>query len=127
MKIYLVGKKMVLVLDEHLSCLKASLEDSGFRVITHPKGIKDPELAPFFTGKVLVTPDIEGFKINALIYDFDIINTSSIKFIDKKADRTNETAQKIANAIRNSRAHLRKGNWILTIRDNVTYFIESNV
>ena len=120
-----VGKKIVLVLDEHLSCLKLALESFGFRVVSHSKGIQDPELVPFLTGRVLVTN--HDFKINALIHDFDIIDTSSIKFIDKKPDRTNETAKKIADAIRESKVHLRRDNWILTVKNDGSYSVESNV
>lgn len=113
-----------LVLDENLSVLYDSLRDFGFKVLIYPKGLKDSELVPFLTNKILITNNSKDFVIDALVHDFDIIGTESIKFIDDKRDRKNITSIKIANAIRETNISLRRGNWHMSLKDDGTYSLK---
>lgn len=116
--------KLTLVVDETSLGLKRSLEDSGFRVIVFKQGLKDFELIPFLTGKAIVTQNSKDFTIDAIIHDFDIIGIEHIKYIDSKEDRTNETAKKIANAVRLSKFYNSRGNWFLRVLDDGKYTLE---
>jgi len=116
-----VRSNFTLVLDENLYVLYEALRDSGFKVLKYPKGLKDSDLVPFLTNKILITNNSKDFVIDALVHDFDIIATESIKFIDDKKDRKNELAIKIASAIRESNISLRRGNWIMNLKNDGTY------
>jgi hypothetical protein len=110
-----------LVLDENLAALYDALRDFGFKVLSYPKGLKDSELVPFLTNKILITNNSKDFIIDALVHDFDIIGTESVKFIDDRKDRKNVTASKIAKAIRESNISLKRGNWLMVLMDDGSY------
>lgn len=110
--------KVTIVLDENLRQLRAALEDSGFRVLEFKSGTKDPDLIPHLTGRAILTKNTEDFKIDAVIHDFDIISIENIAFVDNKKDRSNETAKKIAHAVRHSGFTSKRGNWLLSIMND---------
>lgn len=107
--------KLTIHVDENSLKLVEALRDSGFKIRVVPSGVDDNELAIDFEGDVVLTANPKDFKTNAVIYDFDIISIEHIKFIDDKKDRTNETAKKIATAVRESEFYLKRGNFLLDI------------
>jgi hypothetical protein len=60
---------------------------------------------------------------DAVHYDYDVIAVEGIKFIDSRPDRTNQTVAKIAGAIRRSELATRKGDFLLTIRDDGSFHL----
>ena len=110
--------KITIHLDENLHQLEESLRDSGFKVFLIEKGTSDDVIARNLEGDVILTKNVKDFKMDAVIYDFDIISIEKIKFIDSKKDRTNNTALKIAKAVRESEFYNKRGNWLLSI-DNI--------
>ena len=108
--------KVHISLDENLLTLKESLRDSGFKVTTFKPGTPDEELFHQMMQTFVLTKNVDDFKVEAVIYDFDIIDIRQIKFIDKEKTRTNETSKKIASAIRESGITHKKGYFQLIIK-----------
>lgn len=119
--------KIVLIIDENLLSIKSALKDLGFKVASFPQGTRDEDMFTLLSGKAIVTQNSKDFKIDAIIHDFDIVSCEQIKFIDKDVTRKNITAQKIANAIRESNLTSIHYNSILTITDDGTWSISRNI
>ena len=113
--------KITIALDENLLQLKESLRSYGFKVITFKAGSKDPELFHLLQGMAILTKNVDDFKIDAVIHDFDIISIKNIKFIDDDKTDKNATARLISNAIRESEFYNKRGNWLLTIMNDGSY------
>jgi len=113
-----VGAKIHISLDENLLGLKDALRDSGFKVTTYKQGTLDEELFHQLTQTLILTKNVEDFKVEAVRHDFDIIDVRQVKFIDTEKTRKNATAQKIATAIRNSGISHKKGYFQLVIQDS---------
>jgi hypothetical protein len=116
-----------ILLDENLRGLEAALEDDGFKVIVPPRGLKDEALKRKARGWAILTKNSQDFVDEAVRYDYDVIGVEDIKFIDDKAERTNETVRKISNAVRRSKLATTKGNFLLKIRENGSYHLEQLV
>lgn len=116
--------KITIMLDENLLELKDGLKDAGFKVITLRQGMSDEDIGELSEGHAILTKNSKDFLKNAKPFDYDIISVELIKFIDTAKTRKNHTVQKIANAVRDSKFYLLRGNFLLRIRDNGTYQIE---
>lgn len=116
-----------IMLDENLRILESALEDDGFKVVVPPQGLKDEALKRQARGWAILTKNSKDFVDEAVRYDYDVIAIETIKFIDDKNDRTNETVRKISNAVRRSQLGTRKGNFCLTVRDNGSFHLEQLV
>jgi len=110
--------KLTIHLDENLHQLESSLRDAGFKIFLIEKGTPDDRICMNLEGDVLLTKNVKDFKVNAVIYDFDIISVEKIKFIDNKKDKSNITSQKISNAVRQSEFYNKRGNFLLTVMDD---------
>lgn len=119
--------KLTLVIDENMLAVKAALKNLGFRVVSFPQGTKDEEMFSLLSNTVIVTKNSKDFKVDAVIYDFDIVACEQIKFIDDDSTRKNQTAQKISNAIRESNISSVHYNAILTIKDDGNWDIKKNI
>lgn len=119
--------KLTLVIDENMLAIKQSLKDFGFRVVSFPQGTKDEEMFSLISNTAVVTRNSKDFKIDAIIHDFDIVSCELIKFLDDDKTRNNKTAQKIANAIRESGMASVPYNSILSIKDDGTWDIKKNI
>ena len=113
-----------ILLDENLRGLAASLEDDGFKVILPQPGLKDDVLKRQARGWAILTKNSQDFIDDAVRHDYDVIGVEDIKFIDDKSNRTNETVQKISNAVRRSQIGTRRGNFLLRILDNGSYHLQ---
>lgn len=113
-----VGAKIHISLDENLLSLKDSLRDSGFKVTTFRPGTPDEELFHQMSQTLVLTKNVEDFRVEAVIYDFDLIDVRAVKFIDTDKTRKNQTTQKIAKAIRESGIARFKGHFRLVIFDD---------
>lgn len=112
------------LLDENLRGLETGLEDDGFKVIVPPQGLKDEALKRKARGWAILTKNSQDFVYEAVHYDYDVIGIEDIKFVDDKADRTNDTVRKISAAVRRSQLGTRKGNFWLKVRDNGSFHLE---
>ena len=113
-----------ILLDENLRGLASSLEDDGFKVILPQPGLKDDVLKRQARGWAILTKNSQDFIDDAVRHDYDVIGVEDIKFIDDKSNRTNETVQKISNAVRRSQIGTRRGNFLLRILDNGSYHLQ---
>ena len=113
-----------ILLDENLRGLASSLEDDGFKVILPQQGLKDDALKHQARGWAILTKNSQDFVDDAVRHDYDVIAIEDIKFIDDKSTRTNETVQKISNAVRRSQIGTRRGNFLLKISDNGSYHLQ---
>ena len=113
-----------ILLDENLRNLEAGLEDDGFKVIVPSQGLTDDALKRKARGWAILTRKSKDFIPDAVRYDYDVIGIEDIRFVDGKADRTNETVSKISAAVRRSQIGTRKGNFALKLRDNGTFHLE---
>ena len=113
-----------ILLDENLHGLASSLEDDGFKVILPQQGLKDDALKRQARGWAILTKNSQDFIHDAVRHDYDVIGVEDIKFIDDKSSRTNETVQKISNAVRRSQIGTRRGNFLLKILDNGSYHLQ---
>ncbi|MGO9259243.1 MAG: hypothetical protein ACLQU1_23460 [Bryobacteraceae bacterium] len=116
-----------ILLDENLRGLEPGLEDDGFKVIVPSQGLKDEALKRKARGWAILTRNSRDFVDEAVRYDYDVIGIEDIKFVDDKADRTNDTVRKISGAVRRSQLGTRKGNFWLKIRDNGSFHLEQLV
>jgi hypothetical protein len=116
-----------ILLDENLRGLEQGLEDDGFKVVVPSQGLADDALKRKTRGWAILTRNSQDFVDNAVRYDYDVIGIEDIKFVDDKADRTNETVRKISAAVRRSQLGTRKGNFWLKIRDNLSFHLEQLV
>jgi len=116
-----------IMLDENLRVLESALEDDGFKVVMPRRGLKDEALKRQARGWAILTKNSQDFIDEAVRYDYDVIGIEDIKFVDDRADRTNETVRKISNAVRRSQLATRKGNFRLKIRDNGSFHLEQLV
>src|SRR5262249_20230595 len=107
-----------IMLDENLRGLESALEDDGFKDVLPPQGLKDDplKLKAKARGWAILTRNSHDFIDDAVRYDYDVIGVEDIRFIDSKLDRTNETVQKISNAVRRSKLATSKGNFWLKVR-----------
>lgn len=122
------GSHYTIVLDENLHVLKPGLEDEGYKVITPQPGTSDLEIKELAKrGWTILTANSNDFTYDAAHYDYDVIGIEDIRFIDGKADRTNQTVLKIADAIRRSRLATRKGNFLLAVRDDGSFHLRQLV
>ena len=112
-----------ILLDENLRGLASSLEDDGFKVILPQPGLKDDALKRQARGWAILTKSSQDFIDDAVRHDYDVIGVEDIKFIDDKSNRTNETVQKISDAVRRSQIGTRRGNFLLRILDNGSYHL----
>ena len=112
-----------ILLDENLRGLASSLEDDGFKVILPQPGLKDDALKRQARGWAILTKNSQDFIDDAVRHDYDVIGVEDIKFIDDKSNRTNETVQKISDAVRRSQIGTRRGNFLLRILDNGSYHL----
>ena len=112
-----------ILLDENLRRLASSLEDDGFKVILPQPGLKDDALKRQARGWAILTKNSQDFIDDAVRHDYDVIGVEDIKFIDDKSNRTNETVQKISDAVRRSQIGTRRGNFLLRILDNGSYHL----
>jgi beta-N-acetylglucosaminidase len=118
---FALRSKIKIFLDENLHMLEQSLMDYGFKVVTLSTGVSDDFIRKAMGDHAILTRNSKDFIPYAYKYEFDVIAIDDIKFIDTKADRTNETVQKIANAIRESKLMSKKGIFILSIQNNGTW------
>ena len=116
-----------ILLDENLRGLEAGLEDDGFKVIVPPQGLMDEELKRKARGWAVLTRNSQDFVNDAVRYDYDVIGIEDVKFVDGRADRTNDTVRKISGAVRRSQLGTRKGNFWLKVRDNGSFQLEQLV
>ena len=116
-----------IILDENLLSLESALEDDGFKVIVPPQGLEDDALKRKARGWAILTRNSKDFVDDAVRYDYDVIGIEDVKFIDHKPDRTNETIRMISNAVRRSKLATTKGNFLLKIRDNGSFYLEQLV
>jgi hypothetical protein len=118
------GAHYTIVLDEHLRSLKAGLEDEGYKVVVPPPGASDQDIKELAKGGwTILTRNSNDFVDDALHYDYDIIALEAVKFIDGKQDRTNHTVLKVAGAVKRSQLASRKGNFMLSIRDDGSFHL----
>jgi hypothetical protein len=113
-----------ILVDENLRGLTLALEDDGFKVVLPQPGLKDDAFKRQARGWALLTKNSQDFINDAARYDYDVIGVEDIKFIDDKSSRTNETVQKISNAVRRSQIGTRRGNFLLKIRDDGSYHLQ---
>jgi hypothetical protein len=119
--------KITILLDENLEGLKSGLRDAGFKVITIEKGLSDEKIIELAEGLAILTDNSQHFLGNAVAGDYDVISMESVKFIDTKPDRTNDTVQKVVKAIRESGLYLLKGNHQLKIHNDGTWSLKQLV
>jgi len=74
-----------------------------------------------------MTKNSQDFIDEAVRFDYDVIGIEDVKFVDDKADRTNETVSKVSSAVRRSRIGTRKGNFWLKVRDDGSFHLEQLV
>ena len=117
------GAHYTILLDENLEALQSALEDEGYKVVRAPKGWSDPDIKKLASGWSILTRNSQDFIPDALRFDYDLIALEDVQFIDSRADRTNTTVQKIANALRRSRLASRKGNFVLKIHDDGSFHL----
>jgi hypothetical protein len=116
-----------IMLDENLRVLGSALEDDGFKVVVPHQGLTDETLKRQARGWAILTKNSRDFIDEAVRYDYDVIGIEDIKFVDGRADRTNETIRKISSAVRRSQLATRKGNFWLKIRDSGAFHLEQLV
>jgi hypothetical protein len=116
-----------ILLDENLRGLEAGLEDDGFKVIVPAQGLTDEALKRTARGWAVLTKNSQDFVYDAVRYDYDVIGLEDVRFVDDKADRTNDTVRKISAAVRRSQLGTRKGNFWLKVRDNGSFQLEQLV
>jgi len=116
-----------IMLDENLRVLGSALDDDGFKVVMPHQGVKDEDLKRQPRGWAILTKNSKDFTDDAVRYDYDVIGIEDIKFVDDKADRTNETVRKVSNAVRRSQLGVRKGNFWLKVRDSGSFHLEQLV
>jgi len=116
-----------IMLDENLRVLEPALEDDGFKVIVPNPGLTDQAIKAKARGWAILTKNSKDFVDDAVRYDYDVIAVEDVKFIDNRAERTNETVRKISAAVRRSQLGTRRGNFCLKIRDNGSYHLEQLV
>jgi hypothetical protein len=107
--------KLTIFVDENLYQLVEPLKLLGYKALQVPKQMPDEMIMQFLEGTCLLTSNTKDFESSAVIYDFDLIDMSSVKYIDSNNDRSNTTANLISNAIRESGLSHKKGNWLLKI------------
>lgn len=107
--------KITLLIDENNLVIKEPLRGLGFKVISYTQGMPDEKLWELAEGTAIVTANAKDFVVSAIVHDFDVIDISSLKFIDKEQSDKNVTARKIANAIRESTFYSKRGNWLLVV------------
>jgi hypothetical protein len=118
------GAHYTIVVDEHLRSLKAGLEDEGYKVVLPPSGASDEDIKELAKGGwTILTRNSNDFVDDALHYDYDIIALEDVKFVDSKQDRTNRTIVKVAGALKRSQLASRKGNFVLSIRDDGSFHL----
>jgi hypothetical protein len=118
------GVQYALVLDESLRALEVGLEEEGYKVITALPGSDDQALKRLAKGGwCIVTDHSEAFIADALHYDYDIIGLDDLALIDAMAHGINETVVKIVGALQRSGVALRKGNFVLTIREDGAFHL----
>jgi hypothetical protein len=110
-----------ILLDENLRTLAPALEDDGFKVVVPPQGLPDDELRKLAKGWAILTRNSADFVPDAVRDDYDVIALEAVRFIDNKADRTNDTVRKISGAVRRSKIGTLRGNFLLSVRDNGSF------
>ncbi len=110
--------KITLLVDENNLALKEPLKLLGFKVISYAQGTPDESLWELAEGTAVLTANVKDFTVAAIVYDFDIIDISNLRFIDKEPTAKNTTAKKIAAAIRESEFYSKRGNWLLAVYDD---------
>lgn len=113
-----VGSRVHISLDENLLGLRDALRDLGFKVTTFSPGTPDEEMYHQISYTLVLTKNVQDFLIEAVIHDFDIIDVRQIKFIDTEKTRKNQTAQKIAKALRESGVTHKRGTFQLIVQDD---------
>ena len=116
-----------IMLDENLRALESALEDDGFKVVAPHPGLTDEALKRQARGWAILTKNSRDFIDEAVRFDYDVIGLEDVKFVDDKADGTNETVRKISNAVRRSQPGTRRGNFPLKVRDNGSFHLEQLV
>lgn len=110
--------KITILIDENNLVLKEPLRRLGFKAISYEQGMPDEKLWELAEGTAIMTANTKDFVVAAIVHDFDVIDISSLKFIDKEQSDKNTTARKIANAIRESAFYSKRGNWLLMVYED---------
>jgi hypothetical protein len=112
------------VLDENLYELESALEKCNLHVITPEPGMADRNIAKkLLGGRILITKNSKDFVKLAPIYDFGIIALENLKYIDPSKNDTNQTANLISGILSEANLWSRRGAFLVTIKNDMTYTV----
>jgi hypothetical protein len=101
------------------------LEDEGYTVHVLERGLKDDQIKKKFRGAAFITNNSRDFLNDAV--EFDIIALEELRFFDTRPEKSNETVQKIAQALRRSNLGSHKGNFVLEIHNDGSFTLKQFV
>jgi len=115
--------KLTLFIDENISSVEEPLRLLGYKVYSLKKGLPDEEIVKLIEGDTIVTRNSKDFLDKAVIFDIDIVDMDSVKFLDKDNSINNITAKLISKVIRDTKYYTFSGNFHIKINNDQTYSV----